>query len=261
MRLVRRSRGARDVSEGSHARRAHGWGGCDGRGGGAGAERVGSRRTVHPLAVQTCAAPFPSDLWTVPDAASPTGRRTVVPDDLLRPELLAQLPARDGMVPSAIFDRRVGIRRRRGGGVRARRSAPRAPGRRRRQRGGPRSRHRRPAPDRGAARPRGRGESVLGAPGLPAHAVAVRPPRARRRLGAGRRRAGRRPDRHRHDTGHPGGAVRGRGRRRPPPGRTRPRADPHGHRVHRPGPPRSSTRCSGSSTTPPPARTPCATSG
>jgi hypothetical protein len=57
-----------------------------------------------PLAAQTCGAPFPSDLWTAADAASPTGRRTAVPDAVLRPELLAQLPSEDGMAPSAIFD-------------------------------------------------------------------------------------------------------------------------------------------------------------
>src|SRR5690606_8359596 len=57
----------------------------------------------NPLSRDTCALPFPSDYWSVADAGSPTGRTLDAPDNLLREEVLAQLPAADGFTPSQIF--------------------------------------------------------------------------------------------------------------------------------------------------------------
>lgn len=63
----------------------------------------------NPLALKTCLAPFPSNYWAVADPSSPTGLRGQVSDDLLRPELLRQLPAEDGISPSGIFDGATGF--------------------------------------------------------------------------------------------------------------------------------------------------------
>lgn len=57
----------------------------------------------NPLSTQTCLAPFPSNFWTKADASSPTGLRADVTDDLLRPQLLAALPAADGISPTGVF--------------------------------------------------------------------------------------------------------------------------------------------------------------
>lgn len=65
--------------------------------------------SCNPLSAKTCLAPFPSDHWTVADASSPTGARVQVPDDLLRPRLLEQMPTADGITPSGIFDGATGF--------------------------------------------------------------------------------------------------------------------------------------------------------
>lgn len=62
-----------------------------------------------PLSLKTCLAPFPSNYWATPDASSPTGVRGNVADDVLRPELLAQLPVADGISPSGIFNGATGF--------------------------------------------------------------------------------------------------------------------------------------------------------
>lgn len=59
--------------------------------------------TCNPLGTNTCAVPFPSDVWAVTDTSSPTGKRLQFTDDVLRAELLAQLPADDGFTPSQLF--------------------------------------------------------------------------------------------------------------------------------------------------------------
>ncbi|MBJ7329797.1 MAG: hypothetical protein JHC95_07870 [Solirubrobacteraceae bacterium] len=63
----------------------------------------------NPLATETCLAPFPSDYWADDDPTSPTGKRGNVSDDLLRPELLRQLPLEDGVSPSGIFNGATGF--------------------------------------------------------------------------------------------------------------------------------------------------------
>lgn len=55
----------------------------------------------NSLSVQTCALPFPSNEFTVPDASSPTGIRIALPDELVRSNLLEQLPERAR--PSELF--------------------------------------------------------------------------------------------------------------------------------------------------------------
>lgn len=58
----------------------------------------------NPLHAKTCALPFPSNYWAVPDTGSPTGIRLGLDDSVVRPELLAQLPAADGFTPSQVFN-------------------------------------------------------------------------------------------------------------------------------------------------------------
>lgn len=58
----------------------------------------------NPTGGATCLAPFPSNFWATPDTSSPTGLRGDVSDDILRPELLSQLPTADGISPSGIFN-------------------------------------------------------------------------------------------------------------------------------------------------------------
>lgn len=60
--------------------------------------------SCNPPSLQTCLAPFPSDAWATPDPTSPTGVRGNVSDDVLRPQLLAQLPVEDGISPSGIYN-------------------------------------------------------------------------------------------------------------------------------------------------------------
>ncbi len=63
----------------------------------------------NPLALKTCLAPFPSNYWADEDPSSPTGLRADITDDLLRPELLRQLPVEDGISPSGIFNGATGF--------------------------------------------------------------------------------------------------------------------------------------------------------
>lgn len=57
----------------------------------------------NPLSRDTCAVPYPSDYWAERDATSATGVTLRVPDDVIRPELLAQLPTDRGFSPEGIF--------------------------------------------------------------------------------------------------------------------------------------------------------------
>jgi hypothetical protein len=59
--------------------------------------------SCNPTSRATCAVPFPSDFWAQPDANSATGVRLDVPDDVVRPELLSQLPTDGGFSPAKIF--------------------------------------------------------------------------------------------------------------------------------------------------------------
>jgi hypothetical protein len=63
----------------------------------------------NPLALATCLAPFPSNHWADADPSSPTGLRADIDDELLRPELLRQLPAEDGITPSQMFNGQTGF--------------------------------------------------------------------------------------------------------------------------------------------------------
>ncbi len=63
----------------------------------------------NPLSLETCLAPFPSNYWADADPTSPTGVRGNVSDDMLRPELLRQLPVDDGISPSGIFTGTTGF--------------------------------------------------------------------------------------------------------------------------------------------------------
>ncbi|TVP53299.1 MAG: hypothetical protein EA349_14130 [Halomonadaceae bacterium] len=58
----------------------------------------------HPLSLETCGLPFPSNHFAQPDATSPTGKRLQVSDNLLRQAVLDQLPAADGLTPEGIFN-------------------------------------------------------------------------------------------------------------------------------------------------------------
>ncbi|MDX1587311.1 MAG: hypothetical protein R3296_00100 [Oleiphilaceae bacterium] len=60
--------------------------------------------SCHPLSMATCGLPFPSDHLAQPDATSPTGQRLSLGNDLIRAEVLAQLPQEAGISPEAIFN-------------------------------------------------------------------------------------------------------------------------------------------------------------
>lgn len=63
-----------------------------------------AQSVCNPLSLNTCGLPFPSDYWTVQDASSPTGTRIQTSDELIRPELLAQLPVENGISVEQIFN-------------------------------------------------------------------------------------------------------------------------------------------------------------
>jgi len=54
------------------------------------------------MSIGTCALPFPSDEWTVPDATSSTGVRLAVPDGIIPDEVLAELP--ESFTPAELFN-------------------------------------------------------------------------------------------------------------------------------------------------------------
>ena len=58
----------------------------------------------NPTSTATCAIPFPSSYWMVDDAMSPTGKTIQVSNTMIRPEILAQLPADEGFTPEGIFN-------------------------------------------------------------------------------------------------------------------------------------------------------------
>ncbi|MBJ7328573.1 MAG: hypothetical protein JHC95_01680 [Solirubrobacteraceae bacterium] len=65
--------------------------------------------TCNPLSTETCLAPFPSDYWADDDPTSPTGKRANVTDEILRDDLLHQLPVDEGISPSGIFNGATGF--------------------------------------------------------------------------------------------------------------------------------------------------------
>ncbi len=52
---------------------------------------AGSDSSCAPGAVSSCALPYPSDEWTVPDPSTPTGRRVALPSDLIPASIQAAL--------------------------------------------------------------------------------------------------------------------------------------------------------------------------
>lgn len=58
----------------------------------------------NPTSLNTCALPFPSTYWMEDDAMSPTGKTIQVSNAMIRPEILAQLPADEGFTPEGIFN-------------------------------------------------------------------------------------------------------------------------------------------------------------
>jgi len=58
----------------------------------------------NPLTLNTCGLPFPSDYWVETDPNSPTGARIDISDEILRPEVLAQLPVENGISVEQIFN-------------------------------------------------------------------------------------------------------------------------------------------------------------
>lgn len=59
------------------------------------------------LETHTCALPFPSNEYTVPDAGSPTGIQLSISDDVLPPDKLALLP--ESVRPAAVLNGRDGF--------------------------------------------------------------------------------------------------------------------------------------------------------
>ncbi len=58
----------------------------------------------NPLNVGTCAIPFPSDYWAQASSQSPTGVELFIENEVLRPEILDQLPIAEGISPAALFN-------------------------------------------------------------------------------------------------------------------------------------------------------------
>lgn len=46
----------------------------------------------NPVSSNTCGLPYPSDVYAVPDSASPTGSRLIYPEGVVDPELYAEVP-------------------------------------------------------------------------------------------------------------------------------------------------------------------------
>lgn len=65
---------------------------------------ISSAAVCNPTGTLSCGLPFPSDIWSVDDPNSPTGRRLQVPDDLFSPSALSELPENDGVLPSQVFE-------------------------------------------------------------------------------------------------------------------------------------------------------------
>lgn len=58
----------------------------------------------NPLSLNTCGLPFPANAWTQPSSESPTGLTLTVNNDIVRPEIMEQLPVDLGISPKQIFE-------------------------------------------------------------------------------------------------------------------------------------------------------------
>ena len=65
---------------------------------------AGANELCNPTSLNTCALPFPSSYWMEDDAMSPTGKTIQVSNEMIRPEIMAQLPADEGFTPEGIFN-------------------------------------------------------------------------------------------------------------------------------------------------------------
>lgn len=63
----------------------------------------------NPVSLTTCALPFPSDFWTQVDEDSPTGVSININNDVIRPEVLTQLPVENGISVEQIFSNASGF--------------------------------------------------------------------------------------------------------------------------------------------------------
>lgn len=62
---------------------------------------ISDESPCNPVRVENCILPYPSDLYTVPDPASATGRTALIPATALRPEVRAELPPT--LTPETVF--------------------------------------------------------------------------------------------------------------------------------------------------------------
>ena len=56
----------------------------------------------NPISRMTCALPYPSDVYTLPDESSPTGKRLLYPEGVVDPELLKDVPP--SLTPQTVFN-------------------------------------------------------------------------------------------------------------------------------------------------------------
>ncbi len=66
-----------------------------------------SRSSCHPLAISSCALPFPSNWFSTRDESSPTGIRLRYPDNVLESDTLAELPPE--LAPASILRNKIGF--------------------------------------------------------------------------------------------------------------------------------------------------------
>ncbi|MDY7025472.1 MAG: hypothetical protein SVC26_03930 [Pseudomonadota bacterium] len=58
----------------------------------------------NPTSTETCGIPFSSNFWATPVLETTTGMELNVSNEILRPEVLEQLPIQDGFTPEGIFN-------------------------------------------------------------------------------------------------------------------------------------------------------------
>ncbi|HVL00359.1 MAG TPA: hypothetical protein VM553_11140, partial [Dongiaceae bacterium] len=62
---------------------------------------ISDESPCNPVRVENCVLPYPSDLYSTPDATSPTGRSLLVPSTALRDQVRAELPPT--LTPESVF--------------------------------------------------------------------------------------------------------------------------------------------------------------
>lgn len=71
------------------------------------ADFISEATPCNPVRVDNCVLPYPSDLYTLDDVASPTGKIISVPMSALRPQIQAELPPT--LTPEAVFGGSTGF--------------------------------------------------------------------------------------------------------------------------------------------------------